>query len=438
MTFRPLAAVFCISVALAHVAPAQGPARAFDQIEQARLKYERDMDAARAQVIDLLADAHDRAADAKPASEQAVTQIKNERERFLAEGQWPAAKGIAGPKARVRNARQTLLKAYSGARTMLAKAGDASAAALVEAERIAIEAEDDLVPWVTDLVGQGADAVLTGSQPKRIDLRGSGSGAYRLEIIATRTGGEGPLEIRAPAPGGQFVAFEAMPRSSVRKVPAGGENDADPDADPADTGLATPEDGARVRVLLSLRDASVSPELGVMRPLTLSKGANRPTALELRSLDPRATFRIDSVRIKPIFAARAEELPAKEPKPAPKGGSPQPRTPTWTDLLPVRSKWAGTVDPKTGRKNDIACNVNVVRNSDGEVWLKLDWDRKTAQLRFVADGNRLTLVAVTDRFNPEGEAYFEGEDLRINFRWMADNRRSKNNTVEGSAVVRRR
>lgn len=256
------------------------PATPDSKLAAARIKYESGMADLRKQVLKGI-DAREQAQRSRASIDAAeLEKIKQERTAFAEAGTLPAS--AANAKALIKQQRKQLLDAYKAAanqaRSSKLKQDDLATA--LDAEATSITGENDLAAWSDDRLAANAQRKLTaGSEPgfqQTLDVDQS----YRLELLAQTDAGT-TLNLEIPTP-----------KKTRVTVPVSCAN------------------GGSVRVLLAVRDAAVSPELGVDHPVApFASSDNDAAELQIKVLSGSVTLK--SLKTKPILAAGEEDAPAK-------------------------------------------------------------------------------------------------------------------------------
>jgi len=338
--------------------------------------------------------------------------LKSARSDFVSSGQWPSSVNINDCQTKARSARKDLAEALEKAHGAYVKAARDHAANAVMAEREQFLKESDVVPWGDNLVaGHDGEQRAIGAERRAFEPGDIVSGSYRLEIVAKRREGNGPLSLAIPVPGKKRIELKTAPGNE-------------------------PE----LRVLLSVRESLISADLGVPRPIpTLFSADASPENLELWA--DQGTFEVTSIRLKPTLPAKADEVvERKEPPPKP---SPRPLQPTEridpTNQLTEKSKWRGEwrqdETPFFQRRD-----ARVARRSEGEFDLvTAEWWGPQVQLTWefqIGSGGQIMLTGMMSPgrsyADVQGGGTINGDKLSFSYAARRTGPKVANKPVSGS------
>jgi hypothetical protein len=185
------------------------------KLAEARIAYEHAMEDIREDALKAIDKREaDLRAKAKPSAkglaetQEQIKKLGEERSAFQSSGDWPSIPASDGLKRRAKTARMALLRAYERAQADYVKAKNDALAETIQREHEQLLTESDIVPWGGDLLANGSEGQrLVGPTKQTIDLGEIVSDAYRIEIVAKRTQGDGPLRIVVPLPNGEHACF---------------------------------------------------------------------------------------------------------------------------------------------------------------------------------------------------------------------------------------
>jgi len=314
---------------------------------RARVRYEDAMAKLREDVLTALAldEASLRAAALVDHDECA--RLAEARQTFLTIGTWPHTPRVENLRPRADAVRAALLGAYEAARDACVRAGASAAAATLEREWSQAIDEVDIAPFGPNLLaGLDARRRTASERPAQWRFDVLAHERYRVELVARRVEGDGPICFEVPSVDGQRWRV-------LGEVPA---------KDPV------------VRLLLSVRAGAVSVDLGAEGAEPCTGGADLPPGT-LSIAAPTGRFEIVSLRMKPI--ARADSRPAATL--ATGEGATDAATTRASRSSDASSRPAARVDDPfaSGRCWDCewegggACVVTVVERSDGAASLRV-------------------------------------------------------------------
>ncbi len=253
--------------------------KAIEKLDRARLTYETSTNRLRDDIEKELQAALSNAASAKDAYE-ATKKAKKALADFHERGELPEIKSKTEAWRKTHEGNQERLKqAYAPAMAAYTNV-DRSVADALEAEADQLIKSWDLVPWNDNLVGNKGNKVDEGGDPISFNL--GFVGEYRLEIKAKRTSGKGTMWIEFPTAVGKISRVDAIDKDK------------------------------EIHVFLTVREALISADLGMHRPIDKDKAQDKSAAeISLGSKD--GAFEVEYVRVKPVFDPPAQRKPDAKP-----------------------------------------------------------------------------------------------------------------------------
>jgi len=390
-------------LATAVFAPRVAVARSDDvtaqSLAKARETYERSMETIRGDIDKAITAKLDSASKPGKVDHDKLTQAEGESDAFKASGDWPDVTNATALKNRAATAGNAMRDAYAAARAAYTKANKDALRDAVRDEADQFEKQSDIIPWQPNLIEKTSTEHRTlapGGKPLTLELPEKGE--YRLEIRAKRSGEAGTLTVEVPLLDGKRLAIPAL----------------------------VGKDG-NVRVLVTVREGFVGADLGVQRPVELSKAASgASTTMSLRT--EGGSFAVESVMVKAVVqgAPEATQDLARKPKDAPNQND---KPKDLLDYLPVGTKLDGRRTGTAGNPGFISIAGKVTENNGKRVVIRINdnnstiWDY-TWELRGTARVELTGLVPVesrTLRTGPSGSGTVSDSGLSSSyeFKWSA-------------------
>jgi hypothetical protein len=391
-------------------------------LTRSRLSYEDAMEQLRGHVLAAL-DHHLAARAAAPVRDRdELADLEAQRRGFLEGGAWPRVARVENLRPRADVLRRGLLAAFDRARSASVRAGATAEAEALDAAARQFATECDLAAFSPNLVQTlPEEQRRIAATPVRWVFDELQQARYRLELVAERVAGNGSLTIGvAPAEG--------------RKVDVQGE-----------AGHAT------VRVLLSVRGAEVSADLGAGGAPRRTEEELAPGTLVLRAR--AGEFRLSSVRVKPLAQVRTDPDEADQQETA--KATPPPRP---APVEPVRGASAADqerVDPFAvgttwdGKWNEGSCSIAVVSRGQDSVTFQITRDNgavfcvdcTTRQLSTRVEAVHHTKVpkggAKRTLSGVDGGGYVSGDQFSLRFHCRSQ-QGSKRGSFEATIAGKRR
>ena len=265
------------------VAVAQSDDVTAQSLARARETYERSMEPIRDDINKAIMAKIARAIKPGKVDKDKQTQAEGESDAFKASGDWPDVTNATALKNRAATAGNAMRDAYAAARAAYTKANKDALRDAVRDEADQFEKQSDIIPWKLNLIENLSteDRTLApGGKPLTVEM--SEKGEYRFEIRAKRSGEAGTLTVEVPLVDGKRLAIPAL----------------------------VGKDG-NVRVLVTVREGFIGADLGVQRPVELSKAASgASTTMSLRT--EGGEYSVESVRVKAVVEGAPEVLQARE------------------------------------------------------------------------------------------------------------------------------
>ncbi len=239
--------------------------KARGRLDIARTKYERDMEALRANVQRALV----QDGNINKGKDAEITRINRERDDFRASGQFPTRNHGALEQEYAKYA-EAMRKAYTDAKSDFGKYGTSIDVAAITQEADEFWKHWDAAPWSGNLIEKKSEAermLKAGGEPLSVPM--SMPGGYRLDVTARRNGEAASLTMEIPLPDGKRAALAANPAT-----------------------------GGRYRVILTVGTECVCADLGVDRPIVLGNAASGGRELRLKA--DGGECEILSVLVKPL------------------------------------------------------------------------------------------------------------------------------------------
>lgn len=258
--------VCCAAAAVCPLVRGQGPAKDgpdLSALDSRRAEYEASLDDIRKGVRRSIQAALKRS---ESRGEEQVKAVREQEQAFDARGELPEGAERLGWQNRYATQADGVQEQYNKTIRALKDGPGVELRDALEAEAKCFDSHWDLVPWTVVQTDDSAPIAAKG-----VAIAIGRTDDYRLEIKATRQGDAGRL---------------------IAEVPIGAERSV---ALPLTVG-----EGGEVLTFLTVRKGTVTPDLGVVRPIT-AKASTAESAgrLTLRSAD--GTFSLKSVRIKPVI-----------------------------------------------------------------------------------------------------------------------------------------
>jgi len=286
------------------VARAQSDDATAQSLAKARETYERSMETIRDDTEEARKAKHARASKPGKADNDKQTQAEGELGPFKATGAWPDVPNTTALKNRAANAAKAMREAYTAARKTYTQTNKESLCDAIRDEADQFETHSDVVWWGPNLIDKTSTEERTlapGGKPLTVEMLVKGE--YRLDIRVKRTGEAGTLTVKVPLVDGKRLAIPAL----------------------------IGKDG-NVRVLVTLREGFVGADLGVARPVELSKAASEEsTAIALWA--EGGAFSVESVRVKAVIEGAPEVLQGQATRPKDGDGPKRAANPNPNDRL---------------------------------------------------------------------------------------------------------
>ena len=273
------------------VAVAQSDDVTAQSLARARETYERSMEPIRDDINKAIMAKIARVSKPGKVDKDKQTQAEGESDAFKASGDWPDVTNATALKNRAATAGNAMRDAYAAARAAYTKANKHALRDAVRDEADQFEKQSDIIPWKLNLIENLSteDRTLApGGKPLTVEM--SEKGEYRFEIRAKRSGEAGTLTVEVPLVDGKRLAIPAL----------------------------VGKDG-NVRVLVTVREGFIGADLGVQRPVELSKAASgASTTMDLRA--EGGSFSVESVRVKAVVQgvpAATQDVAKKGPEKRP-------------------------------------------------------------------------------------------------------------------------
>ena len=391
--------VLATAVFAPRVAVAQSNDVTAQSLAKARETYERSMETIRGDI--------DKAIKAKQARASKPGKVDNDKDKhadgesdaFKASGDWPDVTNATALKNRAATAGNAMRDAYAAARAAYIKANKDALRDAVRDEADQFEKQSDIIPWKLNLIENLSieDRTLApGGKPLTLELPEMGE--YRFEIRAKGSGEAGTLTVEVPLLDGKRLAIPAL----------------------------VGKDG-NVRVLVTVREGFIGADLGVQRPVDLSKAASgASTTMDLRA--EGGSFSVESVRVKAVVQGAREGTQdlARKPKDAPNQND---KPKDLLDYLPVGTKLDGRRTGTSGNPGFISITGEVTENNGKRVVIRINDNNSTIwdyawELRGTARVELTGLVAeesTTLRTGPSGSGTVSDSGLSSSyeFKWSA-------------------
>lgn len=363
-----------------HSAQAQVDAKTTTSVARGREQYEASMERIRRDIRAQLEALKDQAKRLKENTEAVKTAIQAERD-FEVSGIVPESKARDRIVQDYAKAAAAMQKIYNDA--MLAEGGEAVFAPEVAQFRT----HWDLNPWESKAAKDSKLEVRDA--PLFVEI--GAKGEYRLEIRATRVGDNGTLWVEFPLTDGKRLAVPSLV-----------------------------DDKGEARVLLTVRDDSVVADLGVARPVDLTRAiAGEGTSVKLHAAE--GAFVVDGLRAKAIVDGEPPELEARTSSvKSPKSERPP------ENLYVVGRSWTGTFDGdvRTVRLTSVngeRVSFEVPGSYQGSMW------RLSGKLR----GGAVTVDNIERIANPPGHQAVTVRTQRGSIRIKRNGRLDMNCEVNG-------
>jgi len=406
--------VLATAVFAPRVAVAQSNDVTAQSLAKARETYERSMETIRGDI--------DKAIKAKQARASKPGKVDNDKDKhadgesdaFKASGDWPDVTNATALKNRAATAGNAMRDAYAAARAAYIKANKDALRDAVRDEADQFEKQSDIIPWKLNLIENLSieDRTLApGGKPLTLELPEMGE--YRFEIRAKGSGEAGTLTVEVPLLDGKRLAIPAL----------------------------VGKDG-NVRVLVTVREGFIGADLGVQRPVDLSKAASgASTTMALRT--DGGSFTVESVMVKAVVQGAREAtqgVPKKpkdrdEPKVA---ANPNDRLTVGTVLVGERKTRDGKIRPEPGAKIESRTGNTIVLVTE-----RLDGQGKLVRTIELGSKGRLSPSAMIARGGPlgnfnvtTGSGTFDGTYLTLTTKGTWSGPGTANNAFEDTLTLR--
>jgi len=396
------------------VAVAQSDDVTAQSLAKARETYERSMEPIRDDINKAITAKIARVSKPGKVDKDKQTQAEGESDAFKASGDWPDVTNATALKNRAATAGNAMRDAYAAARAAYTKANKDALRDAVRDEADQFEKQSDIIPWKLNLIENLSteDRTLApGGKPLTVEM--SEKGEYRFEIRAKRSGEAGTLTVEVPLVDGKRLAIPAL----------------------------VGKDG-NVRVLVTVREGFIGADLGVQRPVELSKAASgASTTMSLRT--EGGAYSVESVRVKAVVQGvpEATQDVARTPKDRDKpkvAANPNDRLTVGTVLVGQRKTGDGKIRPEPGAKIESRIGNTIVLVTE-----RLDGQGKLVRTIELGSKGRLSPSAMIARGGPlgnfnvtTGSGTFDGTFLTLTTKgkWSAPG--TTNNAFEDTLTLR--
>ncbi|HEX3357171.1 MAG TPA: hypothetical protein VHS31_09385 [Tepidisphaeraceae bacterium] len=457
--FRGIGAIFFAALfGLPVVVRADDPIGAI--LNQEKSAYQTTLDKVDNDMLAVLQRREDAAR--KGGDRKLLDQILAERDALNAEGKWPALIPTQDLKAQLQVARQKMEAAYARAIENYAQANNDDASKTTQDDFEDFQSENDRAPW-SDRIGgveifkntirgewqrNGSTLESTGPLANILQIVDCAPASFRMELVAQRTQGNGPLVIGFPygeSCGDMVIdaGDQTTGISSINKR-ASYRNETTFKGDIFTSG--TP-----VRLLLTVRKQHVTLAAGdqtivdwrgeeslLSRPEEVKAD---PRAIFLTVRGGRAHFQFNSIRIKPL-------LPVEMNKPT---SGPILALADFQDLMPPKSHWKGTNTRLHASEHETPCEMTVVSHEGNNVVCRIRYENSavwewsfaikgkslslgSVRCVKVADGDSHGLPALSD---PQGHGSINGKEIQLSYNWRVASGDVKNQLYEGTIFLHR-
>jgi len=402
-------AVFAPQVALA-----QSDDATAQSLAKIRETYERSMETIRDDINKAIMAKIARASKPGKIDNDKQTHAEGESDALEATGAWPDVPNITTLRNRAATAGNAMRDAYAAARVAYTKANKDALRDAVRDEADQFEKQSDIVGWgpnLTEKVSTEDRTLAPGGKPLTVEMPVKGE--YRLDIRAKRSGEAGTLTVEVPLVDGKRLAIPAL----------------------------VGKDG-NVRVLVTVREGFVGADLGVQRPVELSKAASgASTTMDLRA--EGGSFSVESVRVKAVVQGvpEATQDVARTPKDRDKqkvAANPNDRLTEGTVLVGERKTGDGKIRPEVGAKIESRIGNTIVLVTE-----RLDGKGKLVRTIELGSNGRLSPSAMIARGGPltnfnvtTGSGTFDGTFLTLTTKAKLSGPGTTNNAFEDTLTLR--
>ena len=376
-----------------------------DRLAAARVAYEDQLQKLRERAIDAIENLELKERSSDNPRLDVLASIIADREQFELAGAWPGLPFSAPLQRQATKISGAMIEAFKQAKKQYVREKNDAMARVIDAELTQFINQNDLICWSEGLEGEtDGSPTKIGGENVSFDLGYEVGEEFRLEIIAKCVEGSGTLIVEVPLPGGK--ALEVRPVISDQSV---------------------------VRLLLSLRESGVSADLGVTRPIDLSRTVEGGRTLNFRC--ESGAFEIETIRTKRIVTGKIEPQ-AKQNKPQRQSRAPVVKRPKAEEWLPAKANYRGNRQGQDD-KDQSGCTA-VLTRSGKTVSIRVDHGNQVLHFDCTLSGDDLTLKEVrpgrasggTIR-DARGSGRITKDRIRLVYRYLHDGQ-VKNRLVEGS------
>jgi hypothetical protein len=457
--FRGIGAIFVVAL-LGLPALAWADDSISAALNQEKAAYQATLDKIDGELVALLQRREDAAR--KGGDRKLLDQILTERDAFNTEGKWPTVIPTQDLKGQLQAARQKMEAAYGLAIENYTQANKDDLSKAVEGELQDFQKENDRAPW-SDCIGgieifkntirgewqhNGSTLESTGPAVNILQLVECAPASFRLELVAQRTEGNGPLVIGFPYgescgdmvidAGDQTTGISSINKRASYRNETTAKGDFFASTAPVRLTLTV----RKQHVTLESADQTIvdwnGEESMLSRPEEVKAG---PRAIFLMVRGGRARFQFNSIRLKPL-------LPADEAKPT---SAPIMALADYQDFLPAKSHWKGTIARIHASEHEAPCEMTVVSNDGSNVVCRIRYENSAVwEWAFALKGKSLSLDSV--RYvkgadgdahgppalsEPQGHGSVNGKDIQFSFNWRVSSGDATKQLYEGTLVLHR-